>query len=304
MVLTGFDDETLAISAVRKGAQDYLVKGKVDSNLLARVIRYAIERKQAEVKLRESEMRYRALFEQSPDGILIIDPLTMIAIEFNETAHRQLGYTREEFKHLRISDYEAKETPEETKFHIVNVLREGKDEFETLHRTKNGEFRNVLVTVQTIELSGKVVFHCIFHDITEGKQAEEALRESERRSREMLQNIQLVGIMLDTHGNLIFCNDYLLNLTGWHREEIIGLNWIKIFIPPERREESAQFFQQKLSRGIPVQYESEIVTKKGERHLISFNIVFLRDLKGNITGTASIGEDITVHRKAEAVLKN
>src|SRR5574341_1120998 len=303
VVMTGLDDETLAISAVKKGAQDYLIKGKVDSNLLARGIRYAIERKQSEVKLRESETRYRTLFEQSPDGVLIIDPLTTIADEFNETAHRQLGYTREEFKQLRISDYEAKETPQETKYHIVNVLRDGKDEFETLHRTRDGELRNVLVTVQTIGLSGKQVFHCIFHDITERRQAEEALRESERRSREMLQNIQLVGIMLDVHGNLVFCNDYLLNLTGFRREEVIGRNWFKTFIPTERQEETRQAFNQQLKSGIPLQYESDILTKKGERNLISFNIVFLRDLGHNITGAAGVGEDITLRRRAADALK-
>ncbi|MDW7733241.1 MAG: PAS domain S-box protein [Methanolobus sp.] len=303
VVLTSLGDETLAITAVRNGAQDYLIKGQVNSSLLARAIRYAIERKQAEEKIKEAEMRYRTLFDQSPDGVLIIDPLTGIAVEFNEAAHSMLGYTREEFKQLRIFDYEAKETFDEMKYHVETVLSEGKDDFETRHRTKNGEIRDFFVTVQKLELAGKVVFHCIFHDLTDRRQAEEALRESERRSREILQKIQLVGIMLDVHGNIVFCNDFLLKLTGWHRDEIIGRNWIKIFIPPERQEEARQIFNQLLTEGIPVQYESDILTKTGEKHLISFNNVFLRDLKGNITGVASIGEDITVHSQAEEALR-
>ncbi len=298
LVLTGLDDETVAIGAVKEGAQDYLIKGQIDSNLLIHAVRYAIERMRIKEQLRESEMRYRTLFEQSPDGVLIIDPLNAIAIEFNEAAHRQLGYTREEFKNFRIFDYEAREKFDDTKFHIEKIIREGRDDFETLHRTKDGKIRNVMVTVQKIELSGKVVFHCIFHDITEEKQAVEAVRESERRSREMLQNIQLIGIMLDANDNIIFCNDFLLKLTGWHREEVTGQNWFKMFVPQERHEESRLVFHQLLAQGAPFQFETEILTKRGDLHLISFNNVILRDLRGSITGIASIGDDITMSRQA------
>jgi len=140
------------------------------------------ERKRAEEILRESEMRYRMLFEHSTDGVLIIDPETASAIEFNEIAHRQLGYTREEFKNLRAFDYEAKETPEEIRAHIEKVLREGRDDFETLHRTKDGKIRNVFITVQAIKLSGQVFFHCIYRDITDRKRAEE---ERERWTAEL-----------------------------------------------------------------------------------------------------------------------
>ncbi len=298
LVLTGLDDETLAIKAVKEGAQDYLVKGHIDSDLLIRAVRYAIERMRIKEDLWESEIRYRTLFEHSPVGVLIIDPLTAIAIEFNEAAHSQLGYTREEFKNFRIFDYEAKEKFDETKYRIEKILREGKDDFETLHRTKDGKLRNVQVTVQKIELSGKVVFHCIFHDITDEKQAVEALHESERRSREMLQNIQLIGIMLDADDNIIFCNDFLLNLTGWQREEVTEHNWFKTFVPKERQEKIRQLFHRLLARGSPFQYETNILTKKGERRLILFNNVIFRDIRGSITGTASIGEDITVRRQA------
>lgn len=74
---------------------------------------------------------YRQLFASSPDGILLIDPETTGVIEFNDAACRLLGYTREEFVGLRVSDYEASETPEATRAHVRQALRDGKSEFDT-----------------------------------------------------------------------------------------------------------------------------------------------------------------------------
>jgi PAS domain S-box-containing protein len=135
------------------------------------------ERKQAEEALREAELRYRTLFEQAPDGVLIVDPETAAIIEFNEAAHRQLGYSRDEYSGLSIPDIEAAEHHEETKARIEHILRTGRDDFETRHRTKSGEVRNVSVTVQKIELSGREVLHSIFRDITELKRAEASIRQ-------------------------------------------------------------------------------------------------------------------------------
>ncbi|MDO8794854.1 MAG: ATP-binding protein [Vicinamibacterales bacterium] len=125
------------------------------------------EHQAAAAMLRNGEIRYRTLFEQSPDGILLIDPRTTLPVEFNDTASRQLGYSRDEFARLRVSDYEAAETAEETTRHIDALLDTGHASFETRHRTKQGDIRIVLVTVQRIELSGQSVLHCIFRDVTQ-----------------------------------------------------------------------------------------------------------------------------------------
>ena len=134
------------------------------------------ERTRIEARLREAEVRYRSLFEQSPDGVVIVNPETAQAIEFNDTAHRQLGYSRDEFARLSTLDYEAAEEPEETAAHIEKIMRAGRDDFETRHRTKDGEVRNVLVTVQTIELSSRPYLYAVFRDITERKRAEAAIQ--------------------------------------------------------------------------------------------------------------------------------
>jgi PAS domain S-box-containing protein len=133
------------------------------------------EQHRLEGEIRQAEARYRTLFEQSPDGILALDPQSTLPIDFNPAAHRQLGYSRDEFAQLRLSDYEVAETPGASPARLQEVLREGRALFETRHRRKDGEIRTVEVIAQRLELAGRDVVHCIYHDITERKQAEQAL---------------------------------------------------------------------------------------------------------------------------------
>jgi PAS domain S-box-containing protein len=122
-----------------------------------------------------AELLYRAMFDQSPDGILVIDVKGKI-IDFNEAAHVQLGYSRDEFALLSLSDIDPYETPEEIQASIEEVLKKGKADFEVRHKTKSGEIRNVYVITQVIAVRDRMVFQTIWRDITERKQTEEALR--------------------------------------------------------------------------------------------------------------------------------
>ena len=142
--------------------------------------------------IEESASRYRMLFEQSPHGVLLIDPETGRAMEFNETAHRQLGYSREEFVPITIADYEGQEKPEETEGKIRKILQGERIDFQTSHRTKDGEIRDVLVTAQAITLSGRSVLHTIFQDITDKTKAERELAQSTEQLRQS-QKIEAVG---------------------------------------------------------------------------------------------------------------
>jgi PAS domain S-box-containing protein len=138
------------------------------------------ERQQAENKLREAETRYRTLFEQSPDGIVIIDPESTRPIDFNSTAHRQLGYSREEFAQLNFADIDASEKPEDIRARIARTLQEGRMNFENCYRTRQGEIRNLQVTAQRVEIQGRPVYHCVCRDITELLKSERLTRRSQR----------------------------------------------------------------------------------------------------------------------------
>jgi PAS domain S-box-containing protein len=149
-----------------------------------------------EAALRDTETRYRLLFEHSPDGIVILDPVTARPVEFNETTCRQLGYSREEFSRLSISDFEEAESPEETRKRIAKVIREGRNDFETRHRTRQGEIRNIHVTAQIMEVLGKTLYHCVWRDITERKRVEAEREKLIKDLQEALAKVKLLSGML------------------------------------------------------------------------------------------------------------
>ncbi len=141
-------------------------------------------------------------------------------------------------------------------------------------------------------------------DITESLQAEAEAREKNRQLHEMLQNVHLIAVILNCEGRITFCNDFLLELTGWQREEVIGADWFERFIPSGL--DVKPIFQKIIADNqIPHHYENEILAKDGRRFLIAWNNTLLLDTKGNPLGTTSIGEDITAKRNAlEAVKEN
>jgi PAS domain S-box-containing protein len=290
------------------------------------IARNITERKQMEMKLQEAEKRYRTLFNQAPLGILIIDPETAIAVEFNEEAHRQLGYTREEFAKLNVSDYEVLETSEDTRARMKEILLEGRDEFETKHRTKTGEIRDVRNTVQIVEFAGKKFFHIITQDITERKKAEEELLASEKKYRELFESLKVAEeqllnerdkvqnyldiaavmlVALDKRGCVTLLNKKGCEILNCTAEETIGKNWFDNFLPESDKENVKRVFQSiiKGDACLPDCQENYVLSKNGETRLIAWHNTVLRNAEGKVVGTLSSGEDVSERKKMEETLK-
>ncbi len=128
--------------------------------------------RQTEQQLRDSESRYHALFDQAADTIVLIDVATGDVAQFNTAAHENLGYTREEFARLRISDIDVHESEENVTRTIREIAQEGARTFETQQRTKSGEIRDVQINARLIELGGRQYLQSIWRDVTELKQVD------------------------------------------------------------------------------------------------------------------------------------
>ena len=128
----------------------------------------------------------------------------------------------------------------------------------------------------------------------------EAQGEYERRFRHTLENIELAAIALDQKGQVAFCNDYLLEITGWDRREMVGKNWAEYFVPEEQRAEMEKVLDcMKAPDTFPTRFESRVKTKGGGPRLMAWNNTLSYDTHGKAIGVTSIGEDITEQRRAE-----
>ncbi len=139
--------------------------------------------------------------------------------------------------------------------------------------------------------------------LIERKQAEEALRESERRFRETLQNSRLIAIELDREGKVLFCNNFTLELTQWEREVVYGHNWFERFVPDGAK--LLDLYKQWIATNtMPLHYENHILTRDGDERLISWNVTILYNVSDKeASGAAAIGEDITERRQYEERLQ-
>jgi PAS domain S-box-containing protein/putative nucleotidyltransferase with HDIG domain len=128
------------------------------------------------------------------------------------------------------------------------------------------------------------------------------LRAAETQFQGLLETLRMVAILLKLDGTILSVNNFVLELTGYGREEAIGKNWFDLMLPDEERPVVQNMFQQMVEQNIVEPYaQNHILTRSGERRLIAFNSSLLYDPMGNLTGIASLGEDITERDRAEKI---
>lgn len=193
------------------------------------------EGKLAEKAMRESEEKYRTLFESATDAIYLIDPETQRILDCNRKASEVIGYSLRELKAMTVAElHPAEEQAVVSKiFHKIAKLKSLSGISGIHHLRKNGELLPIEINATTIELAGKRYSLAIFRDVTDRKNIEYALRESEERYRRLSQ-AAFEGIIIHDGGDILDINRTFAKMFGFKTSEVLGTNWLNLFAPGSR----------------------------------------------------------------------
>lgn len=201
--------------------------------VICSIVRDITERKRDETALRESEERYRAVVEQSSEGIYLVDPETKRVLDANPAFGRLLGYGPDEIPRLTLYDFVAHDRKSVDE-NIRRILEEGTYSIgERQHRRKDGSIIDVEVGVNLISYGGREVLGCVAHDTTKRKRAEEALRESEERFRAVFESAGTGMALTDPDGRFLEANAAFEGILGYSEEELKGKTFAEVTYPDD-----------------------------------------------------------------------
>jgi two-component system, NarL family, sensor histidine kinase UhpB len=194
VLLTGLNDTKIALQALVLGAQDYLIKGDFDEKLLSRAIRYSLERLRNLQTLRDSEERYRGLFNNNPMPMWVFNAETLCFIEANGAAEQHYGYTKEEFLSKGPADIRLNGDRIKLKQEVEAVRNSpnGVKKGIIKHVKKNGQVIFVDIAWHWIQYKDAPAVLVLANDITERIQLEQELNEQRiNRQRQITEAVIL-----------------------------------------------------------------------------------------------------------------
>ena len=271
------------------------------------------ERKRAEEAIRQSEKRYRALFDWVPVAVYTCNAKGLIQ-EYNQHAVELWG--REPNRNdpgekfcgsFKMFYPDGRPMPHD-KCPMARVLRNEKlktTDLEVLVERSSGTRRNVLVSPTALKNGqGKIIgaINCV-HDITARKCTENALRESEERSRAVIHQSTAGIAGTDLTGHIIFANEKFCSMLGYKERELVGKTIFEITHPGDMAE-SKRLFHRIVRKAEPYQLEKRYRRKDGSTLWVSVSASPLRDAEGKTQSAVSVVLDVSDRKKAQAILED
>jgi len=303
IVLSGLDDESTSINAMQQGVQDYLIKGQVDSQVLVRAIRYAIERKKAEHTLQEAELRYRTIFENSAVAIMMVDDRERL-ISWNRFTESLLGYSSEDLLDKPVQDLYPE--AEWHKIRLHNIRQKGmQHHLETRMITQANTVIDVDVSLSVLKDSeGKVNRSIgVIRDITERKRAEEALKKSDERFRQVVENAEEWIWEVDAQGLYTYVSPVVERIIGYRPEEMVGkMCFFDHFHPDDSSRLKKKAFEVFAREDTFREFENKNLHKQGQVIWLSKSGVPILNDQGILVGYRGVDVDITERRRIHEIL--
>jgi PAS domain S-box-containing protein len=267
------------------------------------------ERKQREIGLRKSEERYRLMVESVKDYAIFLLDATGHIVTWNDGAARIKGYTASEItgKHFSIfypsEDLDSKKPERELKI----ATETGKYEEEGWRVRKNGSvfWASVVITALYNEQNRLIGFSKVTRDLSERRQSEEILRQSEERYRSLVEQVTDYGIfMMDEKGRIVSWNEGAKRIKGYTAQEIIG-KYFSLFYPEEDVLNGKPAQELKIARA-EGKYEEEgwRIRKDGSRFWASVVITAVYSAEGSLIGYSKVTRDLTERKESERALRD
>ena len=254
--------------------------------------------------LKESEEKFKAIFDYANDGILVADMENKKFHIVNKMICKMLGYSREELKNLGVMDIH----PEESLPYVTEQFqRQAGGELLVAEniplKRKDGSVIYANVSSTSITLAGKKYLTGIFRDITEFKLAEEKLRKTEEKYRALVSELNEGLFITNNSGTITFANQALAVIYGFQKpEELIGKNFPKL-VSPDLREEIERLFMEGFeTKKLPEVIDVSILKENGDTAFVQVKPVLIIE-ESRVVGAKGIVRDITEQNLAEMNLK-
>ena len=257
----------------------------------------------AEAAVRESEEKFRGVFDKSP---VIMGLLTIpegLFVEMNAAALAAFGYTREEALGRTSLELNIWADPADRERYLQLLKIHGSiTAYETQMRRKNGELFTVLYYGSFIKIANQTYSLNSLQDITARKHAEESLRASEQRYERVVQNISDALLIDDAAGRIVFANERFRQLFGLGAGEDLQTIRLDDYVAPEYRELLRDRRARRM-RGepMPEHYDYEAVRADGTRFWVEVNVTPVVE-NGVISGTQSLNRDVTDRKITEQAM--
>ncbi len=265
------------------------------------IMRDITARKQAQEALRESRELYRMLVEESFDGIFVQKGSKIVFA--NSRLHEMLGYGEGEMVGMDHWLVYHPDYQEITRQRAQTRMRGeyAPTRYEVRLQRKDGSSFPAELIAHAIVFEGEPGVQVCLRDITERKQAQDALRENERRLQAILQASPDPVVVYDNKGNTTFVNPAFTRVFGWTLEELKGGRIP--FVPQEEQEKTFSTIERLYANGKPVSLETRRLTKDGEMCDVFISAASIRDQEGRITGMVVNLTDITERKRLEDQLR-
>ena len=266
------------------------------------IVRDVSFRKQAEDALRESERKYRDIFQNVSDLIYVHD-LEGNFTENNLAWKKEMGLTPDDLADLNVKDLMPERYKDQFDDYLNRVNVNGKDKGLMSVMTQDGrerilEYSNSLINSP----SGPIGIRGSARDITEQVHIQRNLRQSEEKYRSILENIEDGYFEIDLTGNLIFFNDALCRITGFNRDELKGIN-NRDYMDEETAKKVYETYVRIFETGEPVKGLEYEILKDGIQKHVETSVSLMKDRNGQSIGFRGILRDVSERKQAEETIR-